>query len=189
MSQGTFTPLSGVNYYHIENPKFVRNIYAGVPNIVNVLEHGTDETFDAGDIILLTSGLADTYAADGVAIAGLALEDAIGSATNVIPTQIIRSTDEYLMNFYNATPGDAQAQDIAIGATYGLVQATITYTKNDGSTFNRTAWVIDSAEATHVRVVITRIPDGYNATDVYPPVIVRFLNTDGINFNILQLDP
>ncbi len=131
----------------------------------------TGSTHKANDLCVRTNNcIAACSATTPSPITALALTAAAntvpGSTAGTQPLIKITSDDEFEMNVYHATPGSALIADADIddAKQYGITFATVS---------GVSAWVIDLAESTSVRVSLVKRLDA--ATDTYPRCVVRFL--------------
>ena len=124
-------------------------------NIRHIPEAAT-QSFKAGDVVYLVSGLVTVAAADS-SIYGVALKDATTATTGVIPVVVIDDTQDWI-----STVGTTSAVTNK-GVAYGLTIST------------KGSMCVDLTDTTttSVRVVDLHPADGAKALG---RVIVRFLN-------------
>lgn len=135
-------------------------------------------TINEGDLVTVSSGLvtqamaanatansANAAYANG-AIVGVALasitttgssETTTGRTT--IPVAILDDNCEVAYRLWNATPGDSELQDVAIGTAYAPMRWT--------SSPNTITWYAISTSTTNGAFILTEKSVGSNATDDY----------------------
>ena len=126
----------------------------GMPRTIYALENGTGQTFKKGMLVYLhTDGTATTCADDPTVIAGIVQADAIGSATNEVPIEIIQAGDIIRCHYIGtAVPG----------VKYGV---ELDYTGHSN------AHVLLVAETTVVNFTVLQIEDSTNAIALVTPAI------------------
>lgn len=126
----------------------------GMPRTIYALENSTTETFKKGQLVYLhTDGTVTECADDPTIIAGIAQADAIGSATNEIPIEIIQAGDILRCHYIGtAVPG----------VSYGI---EADYTGHSDS------HVLLVAETTVVNFTVLEIEDATNGIALVVPAI------------------
>lgn len=145
----------------------VRRKGGDCPRIITAAE-ANSQTFYVGDLVYLSSGAVTECGSDPSTILGIALR----ASTNVtsgnvqIPVLVLDSNTEFSMSLYHATAASATLSDkTKIGyASYGIAQNA------NGK------WVVDIADTSNSRVVITDYPIENEALgDIYMQVMCQVL--------------
>ena len=174
----------------IEAPRIYSARNSMNPDTIGNVKEADSQTFVAGDLVYPDDSVtADVdnkclkiCGADPAKIGGIALKAATNVTTgNIeIPIEPINSEDTYQMNIYHATPASAILNSVQIGDTYEIIRATVS---------SVIAWCVDMAATTNIRVIVVGKHPSDAGTDLYGRALVKFLTTDGTNFNMLRFSP
>lgn len=143
------------------------------PRIISVLE-ADSQSFSVGDLVYIYDSASPAYSltecgADPGTILGIALKDSTNVTTGniMIPVVVLDEHTEFSMSLYHATASSATFSDLTkIGyASYGIAQNAAG------------KWVVDIADASNSRVVITDYPvENEKLGDIYMQVMCKVLS-------------
>lgn len=119
--------------------------YSGDEGLVLPFQEGATQTFKRGDLVKLDTGLIKIATKTSTdIILGFALKDATGTTNSLIPVQVIRPSDVFLMPY----DGDDTFAIANVGTAFELEVANARWEVNqDGTNAVDTAlWVLGSIE-------------------------------------------